>query len=81
MRVNGEHEKEHESADGGPFYEFLDAGGLAGKLQVTKSWVREWSRSRCPDPIPYVDLGRYKRYRWGSPELNAWLRRRMKGRR
>jgi hypothetical protein len=29
------------------------------------------------DPIPHLRLGRYIRFRWGSPELEAWLKRRL----
>jgi len=42
-----------------------------------ESWVVDQSkRSRTSDPIPVFRLGKHRRYRWGSPELNAWLDRR-----
>jgi hypothetical protein len=44
---------------------------------VKESWVVDQSkRSRTADPIPIFRLGKHRRYLWGWPELNAWLRRR-----
>ena len=68
----------HREADsGGPFYEVLMAEELARRWKVRPSWIRQQSRSRCADPIPHVRLGRYVRYSFGSPELNAWWERRQ----
>ena len=78
MRVNGEHEMESETGQGEQFYEFLDADGLAKKLSVPTSWIREWCRKRCKDPIPAHGFGRYLRFAWRSPELDAWLARRLR---
>jgi hypothetical protein len=59
--------------------ELLDAGGLAAKLAVPETWVREMSRRRTRDKLPCLRLGRYIRFEWGSPELAAWIDRRRKG--
>jgi hypothetical protein len=58
-------------------YEVLTTAELAERLKVRESWVVDQSkRSRTADPIPIFRLGKHRRYLWGSPELNAWLRRR-----
>jgi hypothetical protein len=57
--------------------EILDSNELALRLKVKESWVIEQSkRSRTSDPIPVFRLGKHRRYRWGSPEMNDWLGRR-----
>jgi hypothetical protein len=63
----------------GEQFELLTAEEFAERLRVPASWVREQTRSRAleGDPIPHLRLGRYVRFRWGSPELEAWLRRRL----
>jgi hypothetical protein len=63
----------------GPWFEVLTAEELASRWRVRPSWVREQTRSRCMDPIPHVRLGRYVRFSWNSPELNAWWKRRQVG--
>jgi len=58
-------------------YEVLTSAELAERLKVRESWVVDQSkRSRTHDPIPVFRLGKHRRYRWGSPELNGWLERR-----
>lgn len=59
-------------------FELLTAEELAGRLRVPASWIREQTRSRSlqGDPLPHLRLGRYIRFRWGSPELEGWLGRR-----
>ena len=58
-------------------YEVLTSAELAQRLKVKESWVIDQSkRSRTHDPIPVFRLGKHRRYRWGSPEMNAWLDRR-----
>ena len=64
-------------------FELLTPAELAQRLKVPTSWVRERTRSRDlqgNDAIPHLRLGRYIRFQWGSPELQAWLRRRLFGR-
>jgi len=63
----------------GDQFELLTSEEFADRLRVPASWVREQTRSRAleGDPIPHLRLGRYVRFRWGSPELEAWLRRRL----
>jgi hypothetical protein len=52
-------------------FEILDSSELALRLKVKESWVVEQSkRSRTHDPIPVFRLGKHRRYRWGSPEMN-----------
>jgi hypothetical protein len=62
------------------FYEIIDAKELGRRLSLPESWVRDQSRSldRIADPIPSLKFGKYRRYRWNSPELNAWLKRQLK---
>jgi hypothetical protein len=57
----------------------IDARELAARLKLPVSWVQEACRSRCDDPIPHLVFGKYRRFRWGSPELTAWLARRANG--
>lgn len=59
--------------------ELLDADGLASKLNVPATWVREMSRRRTQDPLPCLRLGRYVRFEWGSPALEKWIAKRRKG--
>jgi excisionase family DNA binding protein len=50
---------------------------LAEKLAVPVSWIREKTRERArvrdEDPLPFVHLGKYCRFRWSDVE--AWLSR------
>jgi hypothetical protein len=61
---------------GAVFFEVIDAQELATRLKLPKSWILEGTRSRAVDPIPCLRFGKYVRFRWQSPELNAWLERR-----
>jgi len=36
-------------------------------------------RGRSVDPIPHVRFGKYVRFRWLGPELEAWMCRRIVG--
>jgi len=67
------------SGDSTPDYEFIDSGELARRWCLPESWVREQVRSRSTDPLPHVKFGKYVRFRWGSPELEAWAERRITG--
>jgi len=62
-----------------PRYEFIDAKELARRWCLPVSWIREQVRSRCTDPLPHIKFGKYVRFRWGSPELEAWAERRIIG--
>jgi hypothetical protein len=70
--------QQNDEESSSPFpYEVLTTAELAERLKVKESWVVDQSkRSRTADPIPIFRLGKHRRYLWGSPELNAWLRRR-----
>ena len=60
-------------------FELLTPVELAEKLKVPVTWVRDRTRSRDlqGDVIPHLRLGRYIRFQWLSPELEAWLKRRL----
>jgi hypothetical protein len=58
-------------------YEFIDSGELARRLALPPSWIRDQVRARSHDPLPHVNFGKYVRFRWGSPELEDWLARRI----
>lgn len=60
-------------------YDSLNCAQLGAKLNMPETWVREHVRERVADPIPHLKLGKYVRFAWGSPELAAWLERRMVG--
>ena len=64
------------SSENGP--ELIDSAQLAARWQVPESWIRSHTRNRTAkeDRIPCLRLGRYVRFRWGSPELEAWLAKR-----
>lgn len=59
-------------------FEIIDPRELARRLSVPTTWVYDQIRSRAEDPIPCLKLGKYRRFRWGSPDLEAWLERRLK---
>jgi excisionase family DNA binding protein len=44
---------------------------IAARLKVSKRWVYEKTRGRCPDPIPCLRLGRYIRFDWN--QVVEWL--------
>lgn len=75
----GEEQVRNKSIGQGPFYEVVDAAELAKRWKIPVSWVREQVRSRATDPIPHAKLGRYRRFCWGSPALDAWWNRRLAG--
>lgn len=54
-------------------WELIDAVELARRWNIPPSWVRSHCRNRSSDEIPCIRLGRYVRFRWGSPELERWL--------
>lgn len=58
-------------------YNYLDSAQFAEVLNVPESWVRDLVRARSLDPVPHVRFGKYVRFRIGSPELEAWLNRRI----
>ena len=42
--------------------ELLTVDELAEWLKVPKSWVYEHTRTNCPDPLPSIRLGKYRRF-------------------
>lgn len=59
--------------------EYIDSGELAVRWALPESWIRDQVRARAIDPLPHVKFGKYVRFRWGSPELEAWAERRIVG--
>ena len=57
-------------------FEVIDAGELAKRWNVPKSWILEQTRSRAADPIPCLRMGKYVRFEWSSPGLLNWLAKR-----
>ena len=58
-------------------YEFVDSRELALRWSLPESWIREQVRARSADPLPHIRFGKYVRFRWRSPELEAWADRRI----
>lgn len=44
---------------------------LAALLKVSRKWVFEKTRKRCPQPIPCLRIGRFLRFR--LRDIEAWL--------
>jgi predicted DNA-binding transcriptional regulator AlpA len=62
-----------------PEYQFINSRELAARWGVPETWIRERVRTRSEDPLPHVRLGKYVRFRWLAPELEAWMCRRIVG--
>lgn len=60
-------------------YEFIDCPEFAKRMNLPESWVRDAVRHRSGDPLPHARFGKYVRFRWGSPELEEWIERRIIG--
>jgi predicted DNA-binding transcriptional regulator AlpA len=57
-------------------YQNFSAKQLASRLYIPRTWVLDNANLEyCDDPIPCLPLGKFKRFRWNSPELNAWIER------
>jgi hypothetical protein len=69
---------ETESDRPSTFFEVIDAGELAKRWSIPKSWILEQTRSRATEPIPCVRLGRYVRFEWDSPGLLKWWQKKRK---
>lgn len=61
--------------------EIIDSLELARRWHVPESWVRTYVGNRVPkqDRIPCVRFGKYVRFEWDSPELQAWIAKRREG--
>lgn len=61
--------------------EIIDSGQLAKRWGVPESWIRSKVRAHTPtaEQIPHLRLGRYVRFEWGSPALEAWLAQHREG--
>jgi hypothetical protein len=71
-------ETQHDAPPKVPTFEVIDSAELAKRWSVPESWVREQVRSRAADPLPCVQLGRYVRFEWNSPDLLRWWERRRR---
>src|SRR5712691_2665974 len=67
--------RKHSYSEGVTTYEFIDSRELARRMTVPISWVRDQVRARSQDPLPHINLGKYVRFLWGSPELEDWMAR------
>jgi hypothetical protein len=61
--------------------EIIDSAELAERWKVPESWIRSYTRERTPrdQRIPHLQLGRYVRFEWQSPALEAWLSKHRQG--
>ena len=60
-------------------YEVIASKELGRRWAVPETWIRNNVRKRVANPIPHVRLGKYVRFEWGSPELQAWWDKQKKG--
>ena len=62
-------------------YETIDSPELAKRWHVPESWIRMQTRERTPKAkrIPCLRFGRYVRFEWGSPALEAWKAKHREG--
>jgi hypothetical protein len=58
---------------------YIDSRTLAARWGLPETWIRDQVRRRSADPLPHIRFGKYVRFRWGSPELEAWAERRIVG--
>jgi len=56
-------------------FEVIDGKVLAERWRVTPAWIRKQCTA-AENCLPHLQLGRYVRFLWGSPDLSAWLARR-----
>src|SRR5262245_2178927 len=63
--------------------EILTPQQVAERLQLPESWVYEQTRNRASvrgaDPLPYMKVGRYLRFKWS--DVLAWLDRQNRNQR
>ena len=58
-------------------FTYIDCKVLAARWGLPETWIRDQVRRRSADPLPHIRFGKYVRFRWGSPELEAWAERRI----
>src|SRR6266849_7032082 len=73
----GRSARKRKDPEGVTTYEFIDSRELARRLTVPTSWIRDQVRARSQDPLPHINLGKYVRFLWGSPEFEDWITRRI----
>jgi predicted DNA-binding transcriptional regulator AlpA len=63
--------------------EILAPQQVAERLQLPESWVYEQKRNRASirgaDPLPYMKVGHYLRFKWS--DVLAWLERQNRAQR
>jgi len=52
-------------------FEFLPIEAVASKLHQTVEWVQSKCRRRCPNPIPFHNVGNHRLFLWS--EVFAWV--------
>ena len=57
--------------------EIITAQELAKRWGLPVTWIYAQTRSRIKDAIPHLRFGKYIKFAWDSPELEAWFQRRM----
>ena len=59
-------------------YQNLSPKQFAERLHLPHTWVLDYSNPEfCDDAIPYLALGKYKRFQWGNRQLAAWIERQV----
>lgn len=59
-------------------YQILAAKQLAARLNLPRSWILDNSNPTLGNhSIPYLSLGKFKRFMWNSPDLIAWVERQI----
>jgi hypothetical protein len=51
--------------------DFLTGEMIAAKLHQTPEWVESKCRRRCPNPIPFHNVGNRRLFLWS--EVHAWV--------
>jgi predicted DNA-binding transcriptional regulator AlpA len=54
-----------------PAEPILTAAQVAAKLQLPPTTIYSLTRSKCPNPIPFLKAGKFLRFRWS--DIEHWL--------
>jgi hypothetical protein len=63
-------------------FEIIDSAELAKRWHLPESWIRHKvkpSHTPSDKQIPHLQFGRYVRFEYGSPALDAWLAKQRQG--
>lgn len=69
---NGETQYDATAGEERDDNQLLTVRDVAELLQVPVSWVYKHAAPRCPNPLPFIKLGKYLRFR--STDIMAFLR-------